>query len=288
MAKGGEGSEGSEGTEDGTGENEGTEKDEESDNPFGGDTEEKSQKTEIPIEDSDEDQSEHSESDESDKTPHKGPLIDEAIIPTQDMLAMANPYLNPLHPLHPFKHEFNVQHHYQTPHGMVTYSNGTGGHGEGGSGMDLSGADMASFDRMMGLPEGLYPDSCRTVQNKALKIANRLMKDYNRRIFRKIMSYLLKSKFLIGMSEIKLNHIMRRKIYNVMSSFSRVSKSNVEFVHSSQEPTLSDDEDSIDSDVQSIDFSNMSDEGFDKGTAGEMYDMLNKQMETQGNVHLED
>lgn len=203
---------------------------------------------------------------------------------------MANPYLNPMHPLHPFKHEFNVQHHYQTPHGMVTYTNGASGNGGSSGGMgggDITSSDMASWDHMMGIPDGPFPDHCKTVQTKAMKIANELLKDYNRKIFRKIMSYLLKSKFLIGMSEIKLNHIMRRKIYNVMSSFSRVSSSNVDFVTSSQEPVLSDEDDSIDSDVQDIDFSEKT-QGAEKGTAEEMYDMLNKQMETQGNVHIAD
>lgn len=229
---------------------------------------------------------------EEDQTPEQGPLIDSALIPTQAMLASANPYLNPMHPLHPFKHEFNVQHHYQTPHGMVTYSNGSAAsgpaQGASGGGMDLSDADMAHFDQLMGVPSHYYPDKCLSVQKKAMSMANKLMKEYNKRIFRKIMNYLLKSKFLIGMTEIKLNHIMRKKIYNVMSSFSRVSKDNIEFVESSQEPVLSDDDDSIDSDVQSIDFSNMSEDGPDKGTAGEMYGMLNDQMDTQGNVHIND
>lgn len=236
-----------------------------------------------------EEETEEEEADESPKVPEHGPLIDSALIPTKEMLQMANPYLNPMHPLHPFKHEFSVQHHYQTPHGMVTYTNGSAGHtAPSMDGGDISAADMASFDRMMGLPHGPYPDVCKSVQTKAMKIANKLMKDYNRRIFRKIMSYLLKSKFLIGMSEIKLNHIMRKKIYNVMSSFSRVSKSNVEFVASDQEPVLSDEDDSIDSDVQDIDFSEESEQPHAKDSAGEMYDMLNDQMDTQGNVHLQD
>jgi hypothetical protein len=163
----------------------------------------------------------------------------------------------------------------------------SGGMGGDMGGGDITSADMASWDHMMGIPGGPFPDKCKTVQTKAMKIANELLKDYNRKIFRKIMSYLLKSKFLIGMSEIKLNHIMRRKIYNVMSSFSRVSSSNVDFVASSQEPVLSDEDDSIDSDVQDIDFSEKT-QGADKGTPEEMYDMMNKQLETQGNVHLAD
>ena len=88
------------------------------------------------------------------------------------------------------------------------------------------------------------------------------MKDYNKRVFRKIMTYLLKSKFLIGMTEIKLNHIMRKKIYNVMNTFSRVSGGNVEFVQSAQEPVFDDEDPSIDSDVQEIDLSGFSGMGY--------------------------
>ena len=77
------------------------------------------------------------------------------MIPTQAMLASANPYLNPMHPLHPFKHDFEVKHHYNTPHGMVTYTRGSGGSGNGMSGghggMNMSGDDMSNFDSMMGL-----------------------------------------------------------------------------------------------------------------------------------------
>jgi len=220
------------------------------------------------------------------------------LIPTQAMLASANPYLNPMHPLHPFKHEFDVKHHYNTPHGMVTYTRGSGGSGangvSGGTGMGMGGSmdfdtdDMRNFDSMMGMPDHLFPDKCAKVEHQAMRLANKLMKDYNKRIFRKIMNYLLKSKFLIGMTEIKLNRIMRKKIYNVMSSFSRVSKDNIEFVSSSQEPVLSDDEDSIDSDVQDIDFSNFTDGGPQKGSATEMFDMMNDKMDTDGNVHIND
>ena len=247
------------------------------------------EKEEEEVQDDDEDTADNEE--ESEKTPTSGPLIDSELIPTQAMLASANPYLNPMHPLHPFKHEFDVKHHYNTPHGMVTYTNGASGSGPGDvgvGGMGVSGNEMRDFDSMMGIPSHLYPDKCASVQHKATRIANKLMKDYNKRVFRKIMNYLLKSKFLIGMTEIKLNRIMRKKIYNVMSSFSRVSKDNIEFVESSQEPVLSDEDDSIDSDVQDIDFSNITDMGPDKGTSTEMYDMLNNQMETQGNVHLSD
>ena len=235
-------------------------------------------------------------------------MIDSALIPSQAMLASANPYLNPMHPLHPFKHEFNVKHHYQTPHGMVTYSNGSSDHSAGGmgngmsmgmgdgmsmgmgmgDGMNLNRSDLASFDKMMGLPNEAYPDDCRNVQEKALKIANKLMKDYNKRVFRKIMTYLLKSKFLIGMTEIKLNHIMRKKIYNVMNTFSRVSGGNVEFVQSAQEPVFDDEDPSIDSDVQEIDLSGFSDKEPEPGSSDEMYQGLNNQIEKDGNVHLDD
>ena len=272
------------------------------------DNEEKSE-TEEENTDTDEDEENVSENEEEShhsepalEDPVNGPMIDSALIPTQAMLASANPYLNPMHPLHPFKHEFNVKHHYNTPHGMVTYSNGSSDHGSSGGmggmgsmggmggmgGMNLGRDDLASFDKMMGLPNEIYPDRCSKVQSEAMKIANKLMKDYNKRVFRKIMTYLLKSKFLIGMTEIKLNHIMRKKISNVMNSFSKVSGGNIEFVHSSQEPVLSDEDDSMDSDVQDIDFSGFSDSQVEKGSDTEMFNNLNSQMGTQANVHLDD
>ena len=49
-----------------------------------------------------------------------GPMMANA----QMMMMAANPYLNPMHPMHPFQHEFNVQHNYVTPAGVMNLNEG--------------------------------------------------------------------------------------------------------------------------------------------------------------------
>lgn len=228
------------------------------------------------------DSSSNSNSDEQPQIPMQGPLIDAEMTPTANMLAAANPYLNPLHPLHPFKHEFNVKHHYMTPHGMVTYSHGGGSSGDHGMG---GGVDISSGGGGLEMPHISLGGHCETVRRQAMLIAKKLMRNQNKILFKKLMNYLLKSKFLIGMTELKLNKILRRRIYNVMHSYSVLNTNNVEFVDVAHEPELSDEDDEEISGVQNYDFSEASNEHV-PGSSGELEQMMTNEMEEEGNPHI--
>ena len=144
-----------------------------------------------------------------------GPLMASAMMPGQLMMAASNPYLNPMHPLHPFSHSFSVAHHYMTPQGMMT----------------LNGED--GFGSHPGFHPGniQVPSHCTNVKKQALAIANTIMKKQNALVFKKVMSYLLKSKYLIGMTEIKLTRMLRRNIFGIMKGYSVLGDEHVEFVN---------------------------------------------------------
>lgn len=82
---------------------------------------------------------------------------------------------------------------------------------------------------------------CEGVQQEAIRIANRLMKKQNKLIYKEIMNYMLKSKFLVGLTEVKLNAALRKKITMLMSQYNELTPDNIQFVRSS----LDDTEDSI-------------------------------------------
>ena len=228
----------------------------------------------------------------------EGPLNAKEMLPTHEMMAAANPYANPLHPLNPFKQSFNVLHHYMTPHGMVTRA----GHSTNGDSDDDIDGQMDNWSGgshfghriapatsnhfgMIGVPSHIgFMDHCSQVERKALDIAKRLVRNQNKVIFRKLMNYLLKSKFLIGATESKLTKIMHRKIYNVMKGFSVMSPSNIEFVDAKYEPELSDEDDEEVSGVQDIDFSEKTYQP-PEGSDAEALDLLNDNLDEQVNPH---
>ena len=175
----------------------------------------------------------------------QGPMMAQAMLPTQMMMAAANPYMNPMHPMHPFNHEVNVQHDYMTPTGM--YSIG-------------GGSDHHSGDGVV-RPDIKVRSHCQDVKKQALTIANTVMQKQNSHIFKKLMDYLLKSKYLIGMTEIKLTRKLRRNIFSIMKGYSMI---NNETVHFTDEHGLGDDSEisldsSGDSSIKSLDASDISD-----------------------------
>ena len=70
---------------------------------------------------------------------------------------------------------------------------------------------------------------CKNVQAEAINIANQIMKRQNKDIFKNIMDYVLKSKYLVGVTEIKLVKTLEKKIKKLMSEFSDFSSTNVNF-----------------------------------------------------------
>jgi hypothetical protein len=71
---------------------------------------------------------------------------------------------------------------------------------------------------------------CQNVRKQAVELANAIMKRQNRIVFKELMNYLLKSKYLIGMTEVKLTRVVRKKIYALMNQYSNIDESNVQFI----------------------------------------------------------
>lgn len=71
---------------------------------------------------------------------------------------------------------------------------------------------------------------CDSVKRQALEIANKIMKRQNKIIYKELMTYLMKSKFLIGMTEVKLGRVLRKKIFGVMHQHSNLTSRNLHFV----------------------------------------------------------
>ena len=72
---------------------------------------------------------------------------------------------------------------------------------------------------------------CGSVKSQAIEIANRIMKKQNTKIFRELISYLVKSKFLIGLTEIKLARSLRKRIFSLMGAFSTLNQDQFNFVN---------------------------------------------------------
>ena len=56
------------------------------------------------------------------------------------------------------------------------------------------------------------------------------MKKQNKVIYKEIMKYLLKSKYLIAMTEIKLVRVLRKKIYGLMKDYSEITEDKLDVV----------------------------------------------------------
>ena len=186
-----------------------------------------------------------------------GPLMASAMMPGQLMMAASNPYLNPMHPLHPFNHGFSVSHHYMTPQGMMTL------HGQ--SGFSNEGIHPGNVQ---------VPSHCSNVKKQALAIANTVMKKQNAIVFKKVMSYLLKSKYLIGMTEIKLTRMLRRNIFGIMKGYSTLGDEHVEFVGDGME----DDDLSGNSSIASLESHQDSDMGVYADSPSEQLEQISNHL----------
>lgn len=104
------------------------------------------------------------------------------------------------------------------------------------------------------LRSGLFPklrpkDRCAVIQQQAVQVANNLVKRQNKVIFKELMDYILKSKFLIGMTEVKLNRVLRRKFVAVMKKYSVLSDDNVRLISSEDDEILDNELEDEDDDL---------------------------------------
>ena len=74
-------------------------------------------------------------------------------------------------------------------------------------------------------------NKCKSVKAQAVEIANRIMKKQNTKIYKELISYLIKSKFLIGMTEIKIARALRKRIFSLMGAFSTLNHDQFNFIN---------------------------------------------------------
>lgn len=102
-----------------------------------------------------------------------------------------------------------------------------------------------SFDKSLSsstFPELRVKRACESIQRQAIQVANNLVKRQNKVIFKELMDYILKSKFLIGMTEVKLNRVLKKKFISVMKRNTIISEDNVRLI-------TSDDDEYLDTDL---------------------------------------
>lgn len=54
------------------------------------------------------------------------------------------------------------------------------------------------------------------------------------------MNYLLKAKFLIGMTELKLTKTLKKKIFGLMKGSSQINEDNIQFIDSKYDEFVDD------------------------------------------------
>ena len=100
---------------------------------------------------------------------------------------------------------------------------------------DFNFNDDLSFNKKLGKfnfgdkNDGLVTQ-CKNTHKQAIQISNVIMRRQNKVIYKTLMNYLLKSKYLLTMTEIKLTRVLRKKIYALMNEYSSITEDNIEFI----------------------------------------------------------
>lgn len=178
--------------------------------------------------------------------PRSGPVFssDPSMPLTHPMMMMnpltmgafgANPLFNPFHPAHYAANE--IQRHANSLNRVN----------------DLEEQNFSNSLSRSAFPELRVRHQCESIQRQALQVANNLIKRQNKIMFKEIMNYLLKSKFLIGLTEIKLSKMLKTKFLGVIKKYTGLTEDNVRLIHSSDDELLDDDWGMADEDVQDTD-----------------------------------
>ena len=80
--------------------------------------------------------------------------------------------------------------------------------------MQIPGADNWENDSTSG--------ECNDIKQEATDIANIITRRQNKIIYDEIMKYVLKSKYLLGVTEINMTKALREKVLNIMERFSNI------------------------------------------------------------------
>lgn len=84
-------------------------------------------------------------------------------------------------------------------------------------------------------------EQCKSIRSKAYFVAKNIVRRQNKLMFKTLLNYLLKSKFLIGMTEIKLSRVLRKKFLATIKQFSHVSEDNIRLIQSKDEELIDDE-----------------------------------------------
>jgi hypothetical protein len=82
---------------------------------------------------------------------------------------------------------------------------------------------------LLRLPQITVEEDCKDLKKLSLKIASEILKEEYHEIYKEINNYLLKNKFIIGMTEIKMTRNLRKKIAGIMQMFSNITPENIKF-----------------------------------------------------------
>lgn len=138
-----------------------------------------------------------------------------------NMLA-SNPMINPLSPVHGLRNMPLAGTQGGVGLGQDTPSIGYIGHG----------SDFESSLKRSAFPEFELQDKCMKTKARAITIANKILQRQNAVVFKEIMNYILKSKFLLGMTEVKLSRTLKRKMLGLLKQYSSLTEDNVQFIDS--------------------------------------------------------
>ena len=141
-------------------------------------------------------------------------------------ISPANPF-SPMSPMNSFN-QFNEVADGQRSRGGHFVSVDDDGLSDGGDGLE-GAADIGRdvFDDASGLR---VLNKCHSVKSQAIEIANRIMRKQNNKIFKELLAYLIKGKFLIGMTEIKLTRALRKRVFGLMTAFSTLQHDQINFI----------------------------------------------------------
>ena len=124
----------------------------------------------------------------------------------------------------------------RNPHSMIRQSDDDD--------IELDDKDLSGFENSLSgsaFPELRVKRQCESIQRQALAVANNLIKRQNKIIFSDLMNYVLKAKFLIGMTEIKLGRVLKKKFVASIQKFSQLTEDNVRLIHSDDDDILDDE-----------------------------------------------
>lgn len=91
---------------------------------------------------------------------------------------------------------------------------------------------------MSKFPELRIKKDCESIQRQAVDVANNLVKRLNKQIFKELMDYILKSKFLMGMTEVRLNQVLKGKFLALMKKYTVLNEDNVKLINSPDDEML--------------------------------------------------